>query len=307
MKNLTLGAGANSNHLDNIEAELLMPFRSLKESRCLEERLRSIKESLPEKALPIYPVIQLLVTVIAPSRIYMLQNDVGQDNASSSTELLVVAGGRTDKPFPEVGIALEMANLGGWDVACSLYNEGSVIEGLRKGHIFYSLYFTDERVVYDDGSLIYPITSSDNLTAVKNQSFERFNNQFEKSKDFLQCAITLNERHPSSITLFLLHQAIELIYRGILLSLSGYDRKTHEIRALIKHSRKVARPLEKVFDINKPSELKLLQLLDGAYLACRYEDKYKTDMTDLFSLFEKAMLLQSWSQHLVRQVADFET
>jgi HEPN domain-containing protein len=302
MNNLIIEQEACGNPTDNSGAVFPDPLLSWRDSKCVEERLRRIKESLPEKVLPIYPLIQLLVTAIAPSRIYMLQYGSGQDAPSASTELLVVGGGRTDKPFAEMGTVLEMANLGGWDVDCSLYNEGSVIEGLRNGHIFYSLYFTEDGVVYDSGSPTYPVTSLENLNLAKQRARERFREQYEKSQDFLQCAISLNKSHPSAVTMFLIHQAAELIYRGILLSLNGYDRKTHEIRALIRHSGKVGRSLRSVFNLGNPDDIRLLKILDTAYLSARYDDNYQVDLNDLPALFNRICLLQQNAQHFVNEV-----
>lgn len=151
------------------------------------------------------------------------------------------------------------------------------MEGLRNGHIFYSLNCVPENLVYDDEKITYPATSPEALRNLKQLTSEKFIGYYDKAIDFYNSAITLNQTRSTSITLFMLHQAVELIYRGLLLSLSGYDKKTHEIRALKKYLCRCAPQINECFPGKTENEKRLLEILDAAYLRAMYEDDYTID------------------------------
>jgi len=107
------------------------------------------------------------------------------------------------------------------------------------------------------------------------------------------------ETRPSDIAIFLLHQAAELTYRGILKHLNGYDKKTHEIRSLQKYVRRCAPQLCNAFPDDTAEESRLLNLLENAYLKSRYEQEYPALEKDLSALFGKVGALQEAAVHIV--------
>jgi HEPN domain-containing protein len=230
----------------------------------------------------------------------MLQNEDSQKR-SAHIDLLIVISSKAEVSFTELEPILDIVYLKDQHVSCSLHNEGNVLEGLRNGHIFYSLNFIPENLVYDDKALSYPVTSPETLCTIKQLALEKFTGCHDKATDFYNSALSLNQVRSTPITLFMLHQAVELTYRGLLLSLNAYDKKTHEIRVLKKYIRRCAQPLNECFPGIKV-EHKLLEILDTAYLRARYEENYAIEDNDLALLFEKVKLLLISSKEFVENV-----
>lgn len=100
----------------------------------------------------------------------------------------------------------------------------------------------------------------------------------------------------------MLHQTAELTYRGILQSLNGYDKKTHEIRVLRKYARRCAPQLCSIFSDDSEGEKRILDILEGADSNSRYVDDYDIPEGDLNVLFEKIILLQDMAQKIAHSV-----
>jgi HEPN domain-containing protein len=117
--------------------------------------------------------------------------------------------------------------------------------------------------------------------------------------DFYASAEALHQRKPARIIAFLLHQAVEFSYRGVLLSLNGYEKRTHEIHVLKKHTRRCAPQLGTIFSSNEQEEKRLTELLNSAYLSSRYDSHYEVSEIDLNIIFEKVKALQDVCKRLV--------
>jgi HEPN domain-containing protein len=270
------------------------------EARNWKDRLTSIAAQIPEQADMLKPLIQFLVASISPAKIYMLQH---KDTATTVTggfiDLLIVISGKNNVPFTEMEPILEIAYLRDQRVSCSLHGEGNVIEGLRNGHVFYSLNCIPENLVYDDKAAVYPSTTPEAMQELKQRVKEQFMLNFKKAVDFNESAAYLHENSPSHIIGFLLHQAVELTYRGILQSLNGCDKKTHEIRSLKKHIRRCAPQLNSIFPDDTDEEKRLLDILENAYLKARYDGQYNIPEDDLSKLFDKVIRIQETAKEIV--------
>ena len=269
-----------------------------------KEKLIAIVEQIPSKADSLKPMIQFFVLTLSPTKIYVL-NHGNEDDNSEYIDFFIVISGKTGVPFTELEPILNIAYLKDQRLSCSLHNEGNVLEGLRNGHIFYSLNFIPANLVYDDNVLEYPVTSKEALQTMKQQTLEKFIGYHAKAIDFYESALSLNKNRSTSITLFMLHQATELIFRGILVSLNGYDKKTHEIQALKKYIRRCAQPLNKCLPDITESEKQSLDILNSAYLRARYEENYAIRDEDRAYLFEKIMELLSFSKTYVEKRLQF--
>lgn len=264
------------------------------------EKLLSPIEANPGIAQALQPLIQFLVTTIAPAKIYMLkQDEVAGNDSATIMDLLIVISGKQGAAFTELEPIVNIACLQYPQVVCSLHHEGSVLEGLRKGHIFYSFHCITDNLVYDDKVLDYPVTSSEHLLPVKQNALQTFNGNFRKAQEFYSIAESLYQKHFSPLVVFLLHQAAELTYRGILQSLNGYDKKSHEIRVLAKCVRPRARKLHSVLNADTPEDKHTIELLDRAYLSARYDEQYNIAEKDLETIFKKVKLLQQVAMQTV--------
>lgn len=217
-------------------------------------------------------------------------------------DLLIVIPGKSGIPFTELEPILNIAGAGHAQVVCSLHNEGSVLEGLHAGHIFYSLHFIPANLVYDDKVMEYPAATTEELSAIRQKAAETFNRYFQKAQDFYSSAVMLRREGASPLIMFMLHQSVECIYRGTLQSFYGYDKKTHEIRVLIKQVRHHSRQLNNALTDSLPENKRLIQLLDKAYIDARYEKEYNIEENDQEMIFDKVAYLHTLAKMVVKAI-----
>ena len=264
-----------------------------------KEKLASVLKHLPSEEDKLKPLLQFLVMTIHPAKIYKLQHAAINPATGQYIDLLIIVSGKNDRPFAELEPILEIPYIKQQTICCSLHSEGNLLEALKVGHIFYSLHCKPENLLYDDGERTYPVTPPEVLAGIKQKVRTGFRQYIQKALDFSETAGYLIDTRPSDITLFLLHQAVELTYRGILNHLNGYDKKTHEIRALKKYVRRCAPQLCAIFPDNTKEESRLLDLLENAYLKARYEQEFTSSKEDLSNLFDKVTTLQEAAVHIV--------
>lgn len=291
-----------SNEVHNTNV-FICPDQNMVEIKNWKEKLLSILEQVPAEADNIKPLIQFIVAAIAPAKIYMMKHpDTDTTSKDKYIDLLIVISPKNDTPFLELQPILDMAYLQDWRVSCSLHSEGNIIDGLRNGHVFYSLQCVQENLVYDDKANNYPVTPPEILQEIKNQAYLKFEQNFMKALDFSESAAYLHENNAPRITAFMLHQGAELTFRGILQSLNGYDKKTHEIRLLKKLVRRCAPQLCNIFPDDSEEEKRILDVLENAYSHARYDNDFQIPEEDLTVLFEKVTLLHETAQKVAHAV-----
>ena len=149
-----------NNRIEFHTTVLLNEDENYRDIRDWKERLLTIIQQIPESADTLKPIIQFLVTTVAPTKIYRVENrNTKDDTTEKYIDLLLVIPNKNNVPFTELEPIIEMPYLQEKRVVCSLHNAGVVLGALRSGHIFYTLNFTAENLVYDDKAVNFPITS----------------------------------------------------------------------------------------------------------------------------------------------------
>lgn len=256
------------------------------------DKLQSAIALLPSDEQELQPVIQLIVAAIAPATIYRLRHESTSGKKDDDCiDLLLVMPPRCTIPFTELEPVLEFASLKNRRIACSLHQWGNVKEALAKGHLFYTLALRKENLVYNSKEIELPAVAADVIQKIKTTIIEAFNSSLEKASQFYNCAERLYSLQ-APLAAFMLQQAAELTLRGVLLNLNGYDKKTHELRSLLKHLRRCAPQLQTVFPGNTNEEEHLLTILQNAYLGARYDLSFTIHA-------EQMQLLFSWVKQLM--------
>lgn len=303
MENVRHNYGTIHQKVDYYTNIFLHPGSEINAIDSWKEKLHSILQGISDKTEQLKPLIQFLVTAISPAKIYMLKQAGSDDNQTIPyIDLLIVMSGKSGIPFPELEPLLNIACAGHSQVVCSLHNEGSVLEGLRAGHIFYTLHCTADNLVYDDKVLEYPAAIPETLSVIRQKAAETFYRYFQKAQDFYSSAVMLRKDGYSPLIMFMLHQSVECIYRGSLQSFTGYDKKTHEIRVLMKQVRHHSRQLNIAFTDSIPENKRLMQLLDKAYIDARYEKEYSIEEKDLEMIFDKITLLHVLTKDVAKAI-----
>jgi HEPN domain-containing protein len=228
-------------------------------------------------------IIALIVKAIAPERIYLL--------SKSPMDLLIVMPDKPQRPFSEYEHLIEMAGMNQEGLCFSLHSSAELYKQLQKGHILYSISCTPDKLIYDNGlAPELPLTAV-NPTELRKEAEERFKLGFQKAGAFLSAA---NQQYASGereMTAFMLHQAAELALRALILSLTGHDIRTHEIKQLLKNCHRCAPSLKSVFLSGREQEERLLNVLESSYKNARYSNQFKISEEDLQRLMKLITLL----------------
>lgn len=118
---------------------------------------------------------------------------------------------------------------------------------------------------------------------------ERLDLGLKKAREFWLLA----QQSEGDMKPFLFHQTTEIALRSILFSWEKLDKKTHEIRVLLRFASKYNSKFETVFSKNDES---LLNLLDKCYTHTRYKQSFKVENKDLVSLEEKVENILCFSE-----------
>ncbi|HEY0059027.1 MAG TPA: HEPN domain-containing protein, partial [Flavisolibacter sp.] len=228
-------------------------------------------------------MIALLVTAMAPERIYLL--------SKSPMDLLIIMPDKSQRPFSEYERLIEMAGMNQEDFYFSLHSSAELHKQLQKGHILYSISCTPDNLIYDNGvAPELPLTAI-RLEELRKEAEWRFTPGFQKATAFLSAA---NQQYASGereMTAFMLHQATELVLRALILSLTGQDIRTHEIKQLLKNCQRCAPSLKSIFLNGKEQEERLLHVLESSYKNARYSNQFKISEEDLKRLMQLITLL----------------
>jgi len=196
---------------------------------------------------------------------------------------------------------MQLATLQHATVNCSVHQESQVLTGLRNGHIFYSLNCIPGNLVYDNGQEEYPITETNTLNCIKFTQQKVFAAIFQRARSFLDCCQQLMVTPANPLIAFMLHQAIELTYRAVLLSLNGYEKKTHEIRVLMKLANRCSQPLNRVWVTAEYDLTPIILFLDAAYIKSRYQVEYNDAGVDLHLVYLKTQELQAVAEAIIEE------
>ncbi|WP_290791003.1 HEPN domain-containing protein [Flavihumibacter sp. UBA7668] len=248
----------------------------LKRMNC-EAPIESISQSGSLQA-----IIHLLVISIVPSKIFMMEHSsIPNEITGPYRELLVVLPSSGNHKFTLMEPIMELFHHKNRQLSISLYAECKVMEGLRNGEWFYSLYFTEDNLIYDDFSTTYPLPDKAQSLEMKNNLLTCFNESIKKAKEFLEMAITLYKQSVSPLCVFFLHQSVELCFRSVIQYLGGYEKRTHNLGILKKQLLRVAPEMNNCFQVETEEEKSGMEILENAYLKARYDDSYEVPVLQL--------------------------
>jgi hypothetical protein len=149
--------------------------------------------------------------------------------------------------------------------------KSSVFKGyLESGHIFYSFNCTIDSLIYNNGSDCIPFGGFINLDKLISQAQAVFGYHFGKALRFKMIADQLKTIDDCGFILYLLQQAIELVFRGAVFALYGKDMKSHSIRTLKKNNQLCLPGLNNLLPETEIDGLQMLTLIEEAYLNGRY-------------------------------------
>ena len=183
-----------------------------------------------------------------------------------------------------------------------VHTKEEVQEKLKEGHYF----FSDIR---KDGIYLYTNRSNKGLPEPKKLTNaerwpiaqEHYEQWFESGSEFFENYNFNLEKGRLKNAAFQLHQAAERFYACILLVLSNYRPRTHNLRNLrnMSNGRVPAKsPVLKVFPGNSKFQRRCFELLKKAYVDSRYSKHYKITQEELEWLAEQVEKLKTATKTL---------
>lgn len=166
-------------------------------------------------------------------------------------------------------------------------------EGLEFGQYFFTDIIKEGILLYDTQEVHFAkphILSSKEFKETSQQYFETWFNSATNFLGFSEDAFEKlkNENKPLSDTAFLLHQAAEKFYYTLLLVLTGYKPKTHNLLKLRKQAKHLSEKLFSVFPIEaNKNEKALFDLLKRGYIDARYKEDYFITADEFTALVER--------------------
>ncbi|CAN5310632.1 nucleotidyltransferase and HEPN domain-containing protein [soil metagenome] len=153
--------------------------------------------------------------------------------------------------------------------------------------------FSEPGVGFVDAQPLSPATAFD-------EAQEHFEEWMESADDFSTGAQFYRENGRNKKSAFLLHQAVEALYIGLLLVLTLHSPKAHNL----VHLRKMTEPLVPRLSDAWPHETKFqkrcFELLRSAYVKSRYSRHYKISDDELIYVAERVSVLRE----IVREAAE---
>ncbi|WP_186300108.1 HEPN domain-containing protein [Algoriphagus algorifonticola] len=142
-----------------------------------------------------------------------------------------------------------------------------------------------------------PTLSPEDRKPIFTKAAERLESGLDKANEFQSLAKQAN----SEMMPFLLHQSAEMALRAILMAWEKLEKKTHEIRVLLRYASKYNPEFGSIFSIEEET---LLNLLDKCYANSRYQAGFKVPEKDLPNLeFKVNLILDLASSEYVKLVS----
>lgn len=117
---------------------------------------------------------------------------------------------------------------------------------------------------------------------------------FQKSDHFFQLARFSHKLKEKQLTLFLLQQSLEFLYRAVLLTIGGYDPKIHNVVKLNNYTKHLLYKKNQNTSKLLPSSLmaKSLVLLKESYILSRYGSNFSVEKKEVKYCFELVSIVR---------------
>ena len=167
-----------------------------------------------------------------------------------------------------------------------------VNQKLELGRYFFTDIIRDGVVLFNEPGASFvkpqPLTPSTALSETE----EYFEEWDESAAELLETAAFTRSRGFSKKTAFLLHQAAEALYIGLLLVLTLYTPRSHNLVHLRKMTEPLVPRLAEVWPHETKFQKRCFELLRGAYVKSRYSRHYKITDEELAYVTERIALLR---------------
>ncbi len=168
-----------------------------------------------------------------------------------------------------------------------------VNEQLRLGRYFFTDILRDGITLFEEDGAPFvipePLTAQDAYAETKGY-FEKWSLRSENSRLLSQDA---RAREMPNDAAFLLHQAAERAYHGLILALTLYSAKTHRLNLLRNRAEAMDQRLVGIWPGSNKFERQGFDLIRRAYVEARYSDFYEVSGEHLTWMDARVTMLQA--------------
>lgn len=232
------------------------------------------------------PLVHFITSVVPAEYIFCLHH------SNNLTDLMVILDRECGRSFSELEPLLEFATVGFPNISCTLHSYGTLNDLIEKGRLYYLRVCKPENCLYiKPGSTPFPNTASHLLADVAKSMIPIFIKGIGKADRFYQGATNYLSVGEQALATFMLQQACELTYRTLLQIMRGTEIKSHELSVLRKHLRRYFPEVIGIFAENEKEELRLLNILERAYIDARYHTHFSIAESDIQLIHNRTFCL----------------
>ena len=177
-------------------------------------------------------------------------------------------------------------------VSIIVHSLDDVNEQLDRGRYFFADILRDGIILYDTPAANLHKPATIKVKAALAEAEEFFAEWMASSKEFQAGAAFYAARESNKLAAFSLHQAAEHLYHCILLVVTLYSGKAHNLAFLRKKAEAINPRLADAWPRDTKFERRCFELLREAYVKARYSKHYKISDEELAWLTERVEILR---------------
>ncbi|AFL86138.1 hypothetical protein Belba_3646 [Belliella baltica DSM 15883] len=258
-----------------------------------------IHEEATEFVNPNTPYMEQLITamkvLIAPELIYTIEIPLANEpKIRSRYEVFVVIKHQELSVMEAFQGLLNFIALGDQEICIHPININYLTKEINDGNLFFLTHILQTNLVYKKANArVLPEIDMANHPNVLNQANATLQSGWLLSDQFLKHAQIEIEEKNYSLAIYFLHQSIELRLRALVLAWERHEKKSHEIRLVIRSCLKFIPELASIFPQNSEEEIKLLKILEDAYCKARYKSCFVVSQEEADQLMHRSIQIKS--------------
>lgn len=238
--------------------------------------------------------ISMIKVLIDPEMIFVFEiPDLTESNNLMRSEVYVVINNHHMPMLDLVKGVLTFLTITNQEICIHPINISNVNRELKNGNLFFLTQFKKTNLIYKKkGAPGLPTIDDFNVNELLSFSSNTIQKGWDVANLFLSHAESEKESEKFAICVYFLHQSIELRLRALLLAWERYEKKTHEIKLLIKSCLKFIPELASIFPQDTTEEIALFKMLEDSYCKARYSTEFKVSQSHTEELFIRAIRIK---------------
>lgn len=176
----------------------------------------------------------------------------------------------------------------------SLIPYGELKTAVKNGALHYALACRKPYLKLRLGRKCLPALTRAELESIRTKAKEHYEKATTKQRDFLDGMEFYRNKENFGQSLFMLHQATELTFRGIEQALFKRDRPSHSLQEHLKLIAKYIPAFADLFRKENPYHYRLLKLIDQSYTAVRYQRQFDVEKEEIDELTTILIPILDW-------------